>query len=90
MLGVHRVAPRAARTAELPYWTAPSLAAALAASGITRLWSHQRESADLVRAGRHVALSTGTASGKSLGYLLPLLTEAELDIVRRGKKATGD
>lgn len=75
MLGVHRVAPRAARTAELPYWTAPSLAAALAASGITRLWSHQREAADLIRAGRHVALSTGTASGKSLGYLLPILTE---------------
>jgi DEAD/DEAH box helicase domain-containing protein len=48
--------------------------AACAGAGITSLWSHQREAADLARAGRHVVMSTGTASGKSLGYLLPVMT----------------
>ena len=37
-------------------------------------WAHQAEAADLARAGRHVVVSTGTASGKSLAYLMPALT----------------
>ena len=32
------------------------------------------QAADLVRAGEHVIISTGTASGKSLAYLLPVLS----------------
>ncbi len=36
------------------------------------LWSHQAEAIDLVRAGRSVAVATGTASGKSLCYQLPV------------------
>src|SRR5690606_23137864 len=36
--------------------------------------SHQATAAQTAREGRHVVLSTGTASGKSLGYLLPSLT----------------
>ncbi len=75
VLSVHRIPARTARTDDLPEWVAPPLRAALASTGITRLWSHQRQAADLIRSGRHCALSTGTASGKSLGYLLPVLTE---------------
>ncbi|BBZ09164.1 DEAD/DEAH box helicase [Mycolicibacterium doricum] len=37
-------------------------------------WSHQRAAADLAHDGRHVVLSTGTASGKSLAYQLPILS----------------
>ncbi|MBA3528802.1 MAG: DEAD/DEAH box helicase [Propionibacteriaceae bacterium] len=37
------------------------------------LWQHQAEAADALRAGHHVVLSTGTASGKTLGYLLPVM-----------------
>ena len=47
---------------------------ALARAGITAPWQHQAEAADLARSGRSVIISTGTASGKSLGYLLPALT----------------
>jgi len=44
-------------------------------SGVTQLWSHQREAADLAHGGSHVVISTGTSSGKSLGYLLPVLSD---------------
>jgi DEAD/DEAH box helicase domain-containing protein len=44
-------------------------------SGITALWSHQRQAADLAHDGSHVVISTGTASGKSVGYLLPALSD---------------
>jgi len=44
-------------------------------SGVTQLWSHQREAADLAHGGSHIVISTGPASGKSLGYLLPVLSD---------------
>jgi DEAD/DEAH box helicase domain-containing protein len=49
---------------------------ALAEIGISSAWSHQADVADLAWAGSSVVVSTGTASGKSLGYLLPALTAA--------------
>ena len=52
---------------------------AFADRGITAPWSHQFEAADLAHAGRHVVLSTGTASGKSLAYQLPILTALATD-----------
>jgi len=48
---------------------------AFSTSGITQPWSHQREAADRAHDGSHVVISTGTASGKSLGYLLPVLSD---------------
>ncbi|MEO9223646.1 MAG: DEAD/DEAH box helicase, partial [Acidimicrobiales bacterium] len=36
--------------------------------GVGQLWTHQVEAIDHARAGRSVALATGTASGKSLAY----------------------
>jgi DEAD/DEAH box helicase domain-containing protein len=70
-----RVVPRReARTAGWPGWVAPPVYAALAGAGIAQLWEHQREVAEVARSGRHVVCATGTASGKSLGYLLPVLT----------------
>ena len=58
-----------------PDWVAPALHSAFRMSGITQLWSHQREAADLAHGGSHVVISTGTSSGKSLGYLLPVLSD---------------
>jgi DEAD/DEAH box helicase domain-containing protein len=36
------------------------------------LWSHQAQAIDLARAGRSVAIATGTASGKSRCYQVPI------------------
>jgi len=41
--------------------------------GVERLYSHQAEAVEAVRAGRHVAVVTGTASGKTLCYNIPVL-----------------
>jgi DEAD/DEAH box helicase domain-containing protein len=53
----------------------PTLYAALTQAGLRQPWTHQREAADAAHAGEHVVISTGTASGKSLGYLLPALSD---------------
>ena len=74
LLHVERFPARGATSAELPEWTDPALLAALTGAGIPQLWAHQREAAERLRAGEHVVISTGTASGKSLGFLLPVLT----------------
>ncbi len=60
--------------ASWPEWVPAELLAALAATGIAAPWQHQAEAAELAAGGQSVILSTGTASGKSLGYLLPALT----------------
>ncbi len=71
---VERIPARPAREVDVPDWVAPPLRQALAGAGIERLWSHQAEAAQAAHDGQHVVLATGTASGKSLGYLLPSLT----------------
>lgn len=48
--------------------------AALAGAGIRTLWSHQRAGMDLAWSGQDVVVSTGTASGKSLVYVVPSLS----------------
>lgn len=73
-IATHRVdAAHAARCAPLPADLDPRLVRALAATGIERLYEHQRRAIDAALAGRHVALVTGTASGKTLGYHVPVL-----------------
>lgn len=49
----------------------------LASAGIERLYSHQAEALDAAREGKDVLIVTGTASGKSLCYQLPLLEMIE-------------
>jgi len=66
--------PRVGRRAAWPTWTAPDLVRALAGRGIETPWTHQAEAAEAAHSGSHVVVSTGTASGKSLAYLLPALT----------------
>jgi DEAD/DEAH box helicase domain-containing protein len=65
---------RPATSAPWPGWTAPALRAALAERGIAAPWRHQVTAAELARAGRHVVIATGTASGKTLAYQLPVLS----------------
>eukprot|EP01043_Picozoa_sp_COSAG02_P028847 COSAG02_NODE_1769_length_10996_cov_22.332385_2_plen_1423_part_00 len=49
--------------------------AALRSKGITKLYSHQAKAIDAALAGHHVVVSTATASGKSLAYVLPMIVE---------------
>ncbi|GAA1033891.1 DEAD/DEAH box helicase [Virgisporangium ochraceum] len=66
--------PRPGVTVDWPAWTPPELRAAFAAQGIPAPWAHQAAAADHAHAGRHVVVATGTASGKSLAYQLPVLS----------------
>ena len=67
--------PRHSVTAPWPDWAHPELVSHLAEQGLTSLWAHQARTAEYAHAGEDVIVSTGTASGKSLGYQLPILSE---------------
>lgn len=68
---VERVPPRPGRTASWPRWVPAEVVSRLAGQGIEAPWTHQLATAEAAYAGQHVVVATGTASGKSLGYLLP-------------------
>ncbi|MGI8462089.1 MAG: DEAD/DEAH box helicase [Solirubrobacterales bacterium] len=75
-------APRPARTAELPDDLDPGLSAALRGAGVAALYSHQAEA--LAAAGEgNLIVTSGTASGKSLSFNLPVLDSLVGDPVRR-------
>jgi DEAD/DEAH box helicase domain-containing protein len=73
LLHVLRLPARPARRVPLPDDLPGLLRSRLELAGVTTLWSHQAEVRDHVAAGRDVVVATGTASGKSLAYLLPVL-----------------
>ncbi|MEU4702028.1 DEAD/DEAH box helicase [Nonomuraea dietziae] len=73
---VEHVPARQAGQVRWPDWVSELLITRLANRGISGLWSHQYEAAELARRGRNVIISTGTASGKSLAYLVPAVTSA--------------
>ncbi len=71
---VERLPRQHGSTAPWPAWVPEAAVAALRAKGIEAPWRHQVETAEAAHSGRHVVVSTGTASGKSLGYQLPVLS----------------
>lgn len=75
---VRELPPRLVRYGPWPSWlsTDSPVRTALESAGIDRLWAHQSVAADALAAQRHVVLTTGTASGKSLAYLLPIASAA--------------
>ncbi|MCB0072092.1 MAG: DEAD/DEAH box helicase [Caldilineaceae bacterium] len=64
---------RPAQFAPMPDALHPRLRQALAARGITRLYSHQADAIDTALAGQDVVVVTPTASGKTLCYNGPVL-----------------
>jgi DEAD/DEAH box helicase domain-containing protein len=66
-------AARTARTEPLPADLDPRVASALVATGVTSLFRHQAEAWEAARRGENVVVTTGTASGKSLAFNLPVL-----------------
>ena len=67
---VETVPPLEARTAPLPEQLDAALRDALPFSA---LYTHQRQAFDVAAQGDHLILATGTASGKSLAFNLPVL-----------------
>lgn len=57
-----------------PDWVLPAAQRWLTDQGIDELYTHQAATANLAWDGTHVVVATGTASGKTLGYQLPILT----------------
>jgi DEAD/DEAH box helicase domain-containing protein len=75
-----------ARPAEYGQLAAPLLSAlrdALHKRGVERFYSHQAEAINAARAGKHVMVATGTASGKTLCYNVPVLQAALEDPLSR-------
>ncbi|MBN1771460.1 MAG: DEAD/DEAH box helicase [Deltaproteobacteria bacterium] len=58
--------------APMPGGLDPRIVAALRKRGVEQLYVHQAEAFEHARAGRHVVVSTPTASGKTLCYNLPV------------------
>lgn len=69
---LHEVPARPARYADLPAGLHASVRAILDGLGIERLYVHQAQAVAAALRGEHVVTVTGTASGKTLTYVLPL------------------
>ena len=76
-----RYGARPAETAPLPDELHPELTESLARAGIGELYAHQAEAFDAAMQGP-VIVTTGTASGKSLAFNLPVL-----DTLARDRRA---
>ncbi len=61
---------REARTAPLPDELDPRVREAI---GVPALYAHQRQAWDAAARGEHMVVTTGTASGKTLAFNLPVL-----------------
>ena len=66
-------AARDARTTPLPHDLPVALRERLEARGIDSLYSHQAQAWEAAGRGEHLVVTTGTASGKSLAFNLPVL-----------------
>lgn len=67
------------QTTDWPAWLPDRVRESVQAHGIQRLWRHQVELAEHAFAGRHAAICTSTASGKTLAYLLPVMAATAVD-----------
>ncbi|WOX22987.1 DEAD/DEAH box helicase [Streptomyces solicathayae] len=66
--------PRPGRHAVWPHSIRPEVIRAVQDAGIEHPWAHQAEAAEHALDGESVVIATGTASGKSLAYLAPVLS----------------
>ncbi|QNE88780.1 DEAD/DEAH box helicase [Corynebacterium incognita] len=70
---------RQSQHAPWPEWVLPALRERLIDAGITSPFIHQAAVANAAWQGNDVVVATGTSSGKSLGYQLPILTALAAD-----------
>jgi len=74
---------RKARTAPLPDELHPRVREALSGLGIDGLYTHQAEAWEAAARGEHLIVTTGTASGKTLAFNLPVLDALTREPKRR-------
>jgi DEAD/DEAH box helicase domain-containing protein len=77
-----REGARPGEPVELPEDLHPSLIESLSEAGIEALWSHQAEALQAARQG-NVMVTSGTASGKSLAFNVPVLDTLAHDPLAR-------
>lgn len=73
------VPPKEPITVPIPTDIHPEVIQKLKDLGISNLYSHQEQSISFLKLGRNIVLSTGTASGKSLCYQVPLINSMMAD-----------
>ncbi|MFE7312794.1 DEAD/DEAH box helicase [Streptomyces sp. NPDC057555] len=66
--------PRIGTHADWPARIRPEVIDAIRSAGIDRPWAHQAKTSEHALRGESVVVATGTASGKSLAYLAPVLS----------------
>lgn len=76
---VEEIPAHPAEYGEWPEWVHPALRHALEERGVQRLFRHQQQCAEAAWRGEDVVVATGTSSGKSLGYQLPVLSALAAD-----------
>ena len=82
LVATSRERPQAGLAEPIPDDLHPALTEGLAAAGIEALWAHQSDALAAARRG-HVIVTTGTASGKSLAFNLPVLDTLATDLAAR-------
>jgi DEAD/DEAH box helicase domain-containing protein len=80
---IRRLPARTAQFAAFPDGIDAHLREVLAARGIEQLYTHQAEAIAHTLAGRHVVITTPTASGKTLCYNAPVLSAVLRDPAAR-------
>ncbi|GAB3296578.1 DEAD/DEAH box helicase [Parasphingorhabdus pacifica] len=76
---VEQLPARAARHTPWPTWAPEPVVTALRSAGAEQPWTHQAEGAETAWHGNNVVVATGTASGKSMVYQLPVLSRLHTD-----------
>lgn len=72
---IHTVQEKEAVFAELPDFVPEQVKSILKKRGILRLYSHQQQALEQFHNGNNYIITTPTASGKTLGYLLPVIID---------------
>lgn len=85
---VHHRDARAGQTTQWPSWVSPRVQEGFARAGIERPWQHQVQLAEALVAGRHAAICTPTASGKTLAYLMAVLAASIDGVGVRPERST--
>lgn len=70
---MHTREAREASACNWPSWLSEASRRRIVEAGVPEPWAHQVEFAERLFRGRHSIICTPTGSGKTLGYLMPII-----------------